>query len=243
MRPASTDAARRARLLRLEPESPPEEPFQDIRIVARPGFHVGRSREESDYVAWFWPRNDVHDTKTRRISKKHCTFLRDGATIAIRSTASGSITTFDGHDLAVAETLVLDGIGTLNLSGIYEVAVARFPSTLAGPTPSPHEESPRGSVSFAARSPHALPQRALWILTDGSFGSNAANPLPLDLPGLAEIQGRFHHDQGLFWIESVVDNSAVEVDGVTLLRGQIAPLGQGMRVRLGGQAFQVAVET
>jgi hypothetical protein len=240
--PGLSEKGQPATLLRLEPEQATEEPFQDIRLVARPSFHVGRSREESDYLGWFWPRNDVHDTKTRRISKKHCTFLREGATLTIRSTASGSITTFDGQDLAGAETLVLDGIGTLNLSGIYELGVARFPSTLTAAPVAPHEESPRGSVSFISRTPNILPQHTLWMLTDGSFGSSRANPLPLDAAGLAEIQGRFHHDQGFFWIESVVDNGAVEVDGVALTRGQIAPLGHGMRVRLGDRWFRAAVE-
>jgi hypothetical protein len=231
-----------ATLARLEPEVATEEPHQEIRLVARPSFHVGRSREDSDYLVWFWPRNDVHDTKTRRISKKHCAFLRDGSTIAIKNNASGSITTFDGQDLAGAETLGLDGIGTLNLSGIYELGVARFPSTFAGVPGAPHDETPRGSVAFVSRTANTLPQHALWLLTDGSFGTSGANPLRLEFAGLAEIQGRFHHDQGIFWIESVVANGAVQVEDVTLAPGQIAPLEHGMRLRLGDRWFRAALE-
>jgi hypothetical protein len=232
------------RLLRLEPEeSTPDLPFQEIRLVARQSFSVGRSREESDYLAWFWPRNDVHDTKTRRISKKHCVFMRDGARIVIQNVAAGSLTTFDAQDLAGEESLLLDGIGMLNLSGIYQLDVARFPSTLPStPAAAPHEETPRGSVSFTSCTPNTLPQHALWLLTDGSFGSSRANPLPLDFPDLAEIQGRFHYDQGLFWIETVADNGALEVDDHTLVRAQVVPLAQGMKIRMGGRTFCVAIE-
>ena len=230
-------------LLRLEPElAAPELPFQEIRLVARTTFTVGRQRDESDYLAWFWPRNDVHDTKTRRVSKKHCAFLREGATTGVRGLAAGSLTTFDGQDLSGSDVLVLDGIGTLNLSGIYEIAVARFASTLISTAPSQRDESPRGSVSFVSRTPNTLPQNALWLLTDGSFGSSAANPLRLDIPSVADIQGRFHYDQGHFWLESVLDNRAVEVEEITLTRGFIVPLAQGMKVRLGDLSFRVAIE-
>ena len=231
-------------LLLLEPESASTDmPFQGLRLVARHSFNVGRSREESDFLAWFWPRNEVHDTKTRRISKRHCLFIREGAVLAIRNIASGSITTFDDQDLAGAETLILDGVGILNLSGIYQLEVARFPTTLGDAGPAPHEESARGSVGFEAKTSNSLPQLAIWLLSDASFGTNRANPLRLDLPGLAEIQGRFHYDQGMFWIESVADNSAVQVDAVALRRGEVVPLAQGMKVRLGSQSFAVGVET
>jgi hypothetical protein len=229
-------------LLRLEPEdAPADPPYQEIRLVARPVFHVGRSREESDFLAWFWPRNEVHDTKTRRISKKHVSFSREGATVAVRNVAAGSLTTFDGQDLTGSEFLVLDGVGTLNLSGIYELAVARFPSTQHGVEP-PHAESPRGCLNFISRTPNTLPQHVLWLLTDATFGSSRANPLKLDLPGLAEIQGRFHYDQGYFWVESLVSNGAVKVDQCVIERGQIVPLSSGMSVMLGDQRYGVVVE-
>ena len=226
-------------LLRLEPETgSPELPFQEIRLVARPCFTIGRSREDSDYLAWFWPRNDVHDTKTRRISKRHGTFVREGGSLTVRNVAAGSLTTFDGQDLAGSDSLAFDGTGTLGLSGIYELAATRFPSTVKDEG----SASRPGAMSFVSRTPNTLPQHTLWLWSDGSFGSSAANPLRLDVPGLAEIQGRFHHDQGLFWIESVIDNGAVEIDGVALVRGMVVPLAQGMKVRLGDLRFNAGLE-
>ncbi len=237
--PEFVDQGQFGTLLRLEPEvASPDLPFQEIRLVARLGFTVGRSREDCDYLAWFWPRNDVHDTKTRRISKKHGTFSRDGAAITVRNVAAGSLTTFDGQDLTASDTLTFQGTGSLNLSGIYELGVVRFPSTLSGG----NTEAGPGSVGFIPRTPNTLPQQVLWLWSDGSFGSSAANPLRLDVPGLAEIQGRFHYDQGLFWIESVIDNGAVEVNGLTLERGWVVPLAQGMKVRLGDASFSVGLE-
>jgi hypothetical protein len=234
-----TDKGQFGTLLRLEPETAsPDLPFQEIRLVARPGFAVGRSREDCDYLAWFWPRNDVHDTKTRRISKKHGTFAREGAAIAVRNVAAGSLTTFDGQDLTASDTLTFQGMGTLNLSGIYELAVVRFPSTLDADD----SDMRPGAVGFVSRTPNTLPQHALWLGSDGSFGSSAVNPLRLELPGLAEVQGRFHYDQGLFWIESVIDNGAVEVEGLTLKRGWVVPLAHGLKVRLGDASFTVALE-
>jgi hypothetical protein len=242
--PAFTGTGQTGTRLRLESEKASADfPFQKIRLVARNQFAIGRSGEESDYLAWFWPRNEIHDTKTRRISKRHCTFVREGANIAVRTMASGSMTSFDGEDLSGSDTFNLDGVGTLNLSGIYELEFARFPSTLQAHSGSaPHEETPRGSVAFISRTPNVLPQSALWLFTDGSFGSSRANPLMLDVEGIAEIQGRFHYDQGFFWIESVIDNDAVQVDDLKLERGQIVPLRQGMRVRLGDQDYRVGIE-
>ena len=83
---------------------------------------------------------------------------------------------------------------------------------------------------------------SVWLLTDTAFGTNHANPLVLDWPELDEIQGRFHHYRGCFWIENTSENGLVRVDNLTLPPGSIAPLASGQLLRLGARTFRVNIE-
>jgi hypothetical protein len=243
-----------ASLLRLEPLGMAAAlPYQEIRLSARPNFTIGRSREESDLVTWFWPRNEVHDVKTRRISKKHCALAITNEGILVRNITTTGRTMLDGEDVANAEDVPLKGGGVLDLSGTYFLELARFPSALPGgvsisnlnlwPGPRSAEVPPvTGCIRFLPVTPHVLPQISTWLLTDGTFGSSRANPILLELKGFADIQGRFHHRHGVFWIENFVENGAVQIEGKALPPGSIVPLTAGQSVRLGEREFRVALE-
>ena len=227
------------------------DPHQAIRLVARPQFVLGRSGEESDFVLWFWPRNEVHDTKTRRISKKHVTFSADGKRLLARNTAAGSLTTYDGQDVTAAGT-PLHRRGLLNLSGIYLLEVAHIPS-LSKPlqitnlmdrqddSASHGSPTAHGSVRLSQRSAGVLPQNSTWLLSDATFGSSSINPVILDTPGLADIQGRFHHAQGAFWLESFTDNSEVQLNDQFMMPGWVAPLKTGQTLKLSSVNYSVFI--
>jgi hypothetical protein len=243
--------ARAGTILQLTPvESAETDPYQTIRLVARPQFVLGRSGEESDFVLWFWPRNEVHDTKTRRISKKHITCSIEGRHILIHNTAAGSLTTYDGQDVDAAG-VPLQRSGLLNLSGIYLLDVMHTPGLQNPVRITNVAECPgaatcaipavRGSVRFAPRTAGVLPQHSTWLLSDATFGSSPINPVALDLAGLADIQGRFHHAHGLFWLESFAENSAVQLNEQTLAPGMIAPLITGQILELGSGSYSVCV--
>ena len=233
--------------------TPTGNPHQEIRLVGRDNFSLGRLREESDFLLWFWPRNQIHDTKTRRISKKHCTLTARAGKLHVENIAAASLTTFDGQEVAGAEGVVLERRGILNLSGIYFLDVTRFEAAYPqGPTISNLDawqgkrtaaaaSMGNGSVRFVAVTPHVLPQHSTWLLSDATFGTSRINPVILNLEGLAEIQGRFHHYLGGFWLENLVENSAVTLDGDVVPAGGIAPLVDGQVLQLGEMKFRLTV--
>jgi hypothetical protein len=245
--------AQEGTLLKLEPvDAAPQVGNCEIRLVARPGFCLGRSREEADFLTWFWPRNELNDQKTRRISKKHCILAVQGLKIHVRDNDTSNRTTLDGHELTAKDGEPLERRGILKIAEIYSLDITPFSSNAPeGPAianlrnwSGAQTETAaliRGSVRFIPMTPQVLPQNSTWLLTDGAFGTSRANPIIVDVRGLAEIQGRFHHYLGGFWIESSVDNGAVHINGARLEPGFIVPLVTGQTVKFGESTFRVAI--
>jgi hypothetical protein len=239
-------------LLKLESIDAAASGPREIRFVARPSFSLGRAREEADFLTWFWPRSEANDQKTRRISKKHCILSIQGSKIQVRDNETSNRTALGGQELNAKEGEPLERRGIIRLAEIYSLDVTPFPShapdgpvianlrNWSGPST---DTAPaiRGSVRFIPMTPQILPQNSTWLLTDGAFGTNRANPIILDVKGIAEIQGRFHYHLGGFWIESSVDNGAVHVNGTHLETGFIVPLVTGQTVKLGTSNFRVTV--
>jgi len=247
--------AQEGTLLKLEPvDAVPQANNCEIRLVARSSFCLGRSREEADFLTWFWPRNEVNDQKTRRISKKHCILAVDGLKIHIRDNNTSNRTTLGGQELTAKEGSLLERRGILKIADTYSLDITPFPSNAPeGPAiANLHNWSGaktenatviRGSVRFIPMTPQVLPQNSTWLLTDGAFGTSRAIPIIVDVRGLAEIQGRFYHYLGGFWIESSVDNGAVHINGAKLEPGFIVPLLTGQTVKFGETTFRVTIAT
>jgi pSer/pThr/pTyr-binding forkhead associated (FHA) protein len=225
---------------------------REIRLVARPAFSLGRGREEADFLTWFWPRNEANDQKTRRISKKHCILSVAGGKIQVRDNETSNRTMLGGQELNSREGEPLERRGIVRLAEIYSLDVTPFPSHAPdGPMianlrnwsgRAQETAAPiRGSVRFIPMTSQVLPQNSTWLLTDGAFGTSRANPIIVDIRGLAEIQGRLHHHLGGFWIESSVDNGAVHVNGSRLEPGFIVPLVTGQTIKLGPSNFRVTI--
>jgi hypothetical protein len=222
----------------------------EIRLVATPTFSLGRAREESDYLLWFWPRSEGNDQKTRRISKKHCVFTASETKLSV-STIGANRTIFDGREIKSAESEPFERRGILALSGIYFLDVTPFRSDLPGgpkisnlhnwhgPVSLENIPKPGGSVRFLPMTRSVLPQNSTWFFTDGAFGTSRSNPVIIDIKDLAEIQGRFYHYLGCFWIETTARNGAVHLDGARLEPGIIAPLVGGQILKLGSKSFKV----
>ena len=238
----------------LQPvQSSPELPHQELRLVARPRFILGRSPEEADCLLWFWPRGEIQDNKTRRLSKKHCALSLEDGRISVSNLATASLITLDGQDLPVPGETPLGHRGVLNLSGIYFLEVIHTParpgsepdianlSDWVGTAPPAPLPTATGSVRFVPLTPHVLPQDAVWLFTDATFGSSKANPLALKIDGLDEIQGRFHYYRGCFWVENLANNGGLHVDGHALAPGRIAPLTHGQPLRLGNCDYRAAI--
>jgi hypothetical protein len=229
-----------------------ELPHQEIRFSARPTFVLGRARDEADFLGWFWPRNEIHDAKTLRISKKQCTFSREGDECRIRNTATASVTSFEEQSLEIKD-FIFKQRGTVNLSGSYRVEAIRMSPPPAKPVDISNLESWKGPaqartssltgcVVFRPATAHVLPQLAVWIFSEAAFGTSQANALALDLPGLAEVQGRIHHLHGCFWLENVVGNGAVMVDDQIAKARSIIPIVAGKIIKLAGVRFYPRIQ-
>jgi len=245
--------AQEGMLLKLEPvDAASQGAVREIRLVARPSFCLGRSREEADFLTWFWPRNEANDQKTRRISKKHCLLAVQGMKIHIRDNDSSNRTTLGGQELSAKDGDPLERRSILKIANIYSLDITPFSSNAPeGPVianlrnwSGAQTETPaviRGSVRFIPMTPQVLPQNSTWLLTDGAFGTSRANPIIIDIRGLAEIQGRFYYYLGGFWIESSVANGGVHINGARLEPGFIVPLLTGQTVKFGETTFRVAI--
>ena len=82
----------------------------------------------------------------------------------------------------------------------------------------------------------------LWLFTDANFGSSKLNPLVLELPGVNDVEGRFHYYRQNFWIEDLPGGANVMVDDYKLSEREIVPLANGSRVVIGKTTFRTTIE-
>jgi hypothetical protein len=235
-------------LFEITAGEPPPIPF---RLTARSQFRLGRSRADADFIAWVLPRNAANDEKSKRVSKVQAIAEATEAGIMLRDNSSANGTLFDHVPLETQGTS-LPRQGRLLLAGAVAVEFVRLPPAeekdpvianargWTGPAAKPPAQ--RGAVRFEVVAEGEQPINALWLLTEASFGTSRSNAVAVVDPSLAEVQGRFHHYRGCFWIETLVDNSAVQLDRLTLRPGEIAPLATGQQLRLGGHTWRVKLE-
>lgn len=238
-----------ATCLKLSPVSA-DGRIRELRLVARDRFVLGRSREEANFLTWFWPRSDKHDEATRHIGKAHVSAtVRDGK-IVLADNGSVNGSRVDGQPLAKDRGLPFTERAVLRIGTDYEIDVWHDRGAPHGPPhvtnairwggPAAGAVSPLpGSVRFTPRNSELALWDAVWLFTDAAFGRSKSNPVVLDLPGLAEIQGRFHHWRGCFWLEVAHSDGRVALNGQALTVGDIAPLVTGQQVQLGDVAFRV----
>jgi len=238
--------------LRLDPAEGTSPDMRALYLVARDEFHLGRSREDADFLTWFWPRSGQNDERTRRLSKVHVTATRAGDKLMLRDAGSANRSTFEGHPLSFTDDDVLAQRGTLILGHEYHIDVAPFDSTLTGELrvangPSwegpPEYEAPlRGAVRFMPINSELALRNAVWIFTDANIGCSRLNAIILDAPGAAEVEGRFHFYRDNFWIESLESGNGIAVDGYELKPRDIVPLVDGNEIAIAGVTFHATVE-
>jgi hypothetical protein len=238
--------------LKLEPLDSADQ-VAAIHLVARDEFKLGRSRQDADFLTWFWPRSAENDERTRRLSKVHVVAETHGDKLVVRDAGSANRATFEGHPLSENENDLIDQRGTLILSHEYHLDVTPFESTLEGPLsianerlwsgpPAKGDSSVRGCVRFMPINSEVALHNTVWLFTDANFGCSKLNPLVLTLPGVNEVEGRFHHYRGCFWIESLKGGTSISVDEHRLTACEIVPLVNGARVVIGKTAFRSTIE-
>ena len=238
--------------LKLEPAEGTPAEVCALHLVARAEFHLGRSREDADFLTWFWPRSRQNDERTKRLSKVHVTATRAGEQLMLRDAGSANRSTFEGHPLSFTDDDVLGQRGTLILGHEYHIDVAPFDSTLTGELriangerwdgPPEYEVPLRGAVRFMPINSELALRNAVWIFTDANIGCSRLNAIILDAPGAAEVEGRFHYYRDNFWIEALESGNGIVVDGYELKPRDIVPLIDGSEITIAGVTFRSAVE-
>lgn len=227
---------------------------RELRLVSRPALKLGRARADADYVTWFWPRSGLLDERTRRISKVHTSLAVSEQGILVWDEGTPNGTTLDGQPVGKKEIPgAISQRGLVMLGAEYGVTIEHQASAQpSGPCVKNEQHWPgpplaaqppvmSGAVKFSPEEGSASPFSAVWLLTDASFGTSGSNTVVLADIALDEIQGRFHHYRGCFWVENSVANRAVAINGQTLTSGAMAPLSSGMELRIGGQAWRVEI--
>jgi len=237
-------------VLRLTPADAASGP--ELKLVARPRFTFGRSRQKADFVAWFWPRSKENDARTMRIGGLQASAEARKETVFVCDAKSANGSTYNGVSLEPESGIPLDRRGTLAFATEYELDVLHVPTRLEkGPPvisnirlwngPADSVTPLLGAVRFAPVNSEPTPFQTLWLLSDAEFGRSHSNPLIFPDETLAEIQGRFLHWRGCFWLENGVTNQGVTVDHTHLNAGDIAPLATGQRLRLGKTVYRLEV--
>lgn len=237
--------------LKLEPGGAAAGTVRGIHLVARPEFKLGRSRQEADFLTWFWPRTTENEDLTRRLSRVHVVGkIKNGKTL-LHDAGSTNESTFDGLPLHAEENNEIKRRGTLFLGHEYALDITPFDTTLPGGLQIKNERSwngppakslgVSGSIRFIPSNAEVALYDALWLFTDANFGSSRLNPLVLDLSNIGEVEGRFHYYRGHFWVEAF-QGSMIRVGAVALRPNEIVPITHAHEVVIGGTAFRATIE-
>lgn len=239
-------------------ESPAEEVLP-LRLVARPQFVFGRQRDVCDVITWFLPRNPRNDEHTRSMSKVHVVATATPKGIFLRSrneTNGSSLSVPDGSvKVDTSEPGVrFENYGRLVMSagpGVNYVMDMNHQSAEGSmlpvadngrlwPGPGMEPKPVSGCVVMRPRGRDPVFRNCIWLFTEVSFGSDESLPIYVPDSELASVQGRIHHYRGCFWIENSAEGGIVQVDGVRLRPGELAPLCSGMRLKLGTKMDVIA---
>lgn len=240
-------------VLKLTPAA--DSGIRAIHFIALPQFLLGRSRKRANLVTWFHPITlPQNEDKTQHLSKVHVTAKHEQGQVCVQDTGSRCGTTIDGMSMPPFAWLPLKQRAILGLANEYFVDVKHLPSGCPqGPQivnlslwpgmNDPQPVTPMGAVSFRPRDMELAHHEAVWLFSDVSFGSNAYNPVLLNIEGLAPIQGRFHHYKGCFWLECLVSNYALHLNSIVLSDREIVPLMDGLELKIGHTSFRVEILT
>lgn len=238
-------------LLKLLPENLA---LPAIHLVARPNFRLGRSLFHADFITRFLPESPGNDDLTNQLSRVHVLAEANGARLGIRDgngdTASVNGTTLDDEPLDRDDPAPLRDRALLTLGGVYSLEV--IPRVTPPPAPlkilnltealaAPARAPELGGVVFffpAHRQPAV--RHAVWLFSGAGFGLDAAQRIVWDERGMGRSPASFFHDHGCFWLGNrTLPDDALEVAGVAIARGELAPLAKGQALRIGPLHFNV----
>lgn len=237
------------RLLRLIPAEAGA--ARELHLVARNTFHIGRSRKRADLVTWFHPPSAINDDRTQHLSKVHVVCKCEDGRLFVQDAESKCGTFFEGEKMPPLEWFPLEGRSLIALADEYFLEAQPLDTACPdGPEiinlslwPGPTEPRParQGAVRFLPADMELAHHNAIWMFTDVTFGRSRSNGVVFELEGIEPVQGRFHHHRGCFWLENLVANFALHVNGIVLNAREIIPLMDGLDLKVGNVNFRVEV--
>jgi hypothetical protein len=220
--------------------------------VARPSFSLGRSLFHADFITRFLPESPGNDDLTNQLSRVHVLAEASGSRLTIRDgngdTASVNGSSLDDEPLDRDQPAPLHERSLLTLGGIYSLEVIPLissspaPLKIANPAPVLATKTSElgGAVFFFPAHRQPAVRHAVWLFSHAGFGLDAAQRIVWDERGHGTSPAAFFYDQGSFWIGNrALPGETVEVAGVALAPGELAPLAKGQALRIGTQHFNV----
>ena len=236
-------------VLWLDAESEHARP-QQLKLVSRPNFRIGKSSVKADLLTHFHPRNAENDDRTRRISSLHLELEATPEGIFLRDLGSTNGSVWQGGQLD-GKSVSLEQEGLAMLAGSYLLEIRHHPSARTGDWklkrerswngPPDHPLPQPGAIGFSPRKTGAAPYHAVWLLSDAMIGNDPRLAIPMQAPGIPPEAARLHRHRGCFWIEPLPQGD-LEIDSVRISAGEIAPLATGMRVTMGETIFRIRVD-
>jgi hypothetical protein len=225
-----------------------------IHLVARPRFALGRSLFHADFITRFLPASAGNDDLTNQLSRVHVLAERSGTRLTLRDgngdTPSVNGTSLDDEPLESDQAALLRHRSLLTLGGVYSLEV--IPLILPAPQPpkianlrdedAPPERRPDigGAVFFFPAHGQPAVRHAVWIFFHAGFGLDAAQRIVWDLRGHGASPAVFFHHRGCFWLgNGALPGDAIDLGGVLLAPGEIAPLANGQPLRIGTMHFTI----
>jgi hypothetical protein len=234
-------------LLKLMPENVA---LPAVHLVAAPRFTLGRSLFHADFITRFLPESPGNDDLTNQLSRIHAVAEATGGRLTIRDgngdTPSVNGTTLDDEPLEHAPVPLRDR-ALLTLGGVYSLEIRLLTTALAPlrignatPSPPPRPGELGGAVFFVPTLRQPAVRHAVWLFSEAGFGIDAAQRIVWDSRGSGTSPASFFHHRDGFWLGNHrLPAGALEVSGVTLAPGDIAPLAKGHALRIGTLSFNV----
>ena len=215
---------------------------------------LGRSSQDADVVTRFLPATVENNARSAVLSRKHALLRLDEADARI------TVESLSAHGLVrVGATQIRPGCPTpVSKDDVLSLGPALSDFRLRcsvrkpllprhfrlanltgwignGATQSMAEDGNWGRVIFEHLNSAPALWQTLWFHRHIPFGTRHGAVLALDAALAEGVSGYFHHLRGCFWLECTSETPGlVQVDGHPLLDGDIVPLREGMKVRLGG---------
>ena len=229
----------------------PADPQKGVELHFRTGtaYSIGRSPLEADWISVFFPRSELNDSRSKRISKVHARLEFRNNKFLLQCTGRGDVSL--GPQKVSGEVVVSpQAPGSLVLAEDYALDLhfdrsitTRFQVTncarwYAGKFDL--DIRAIGAVRFHTSNGGFGLRNSCWLFTAVALGSDPNSCFQV-APNMPKRQGYLVRAGGCFWILNEVDNKKVSINDVPVDVYELVPLTQNDKVQLGDLQYLVQI--